>query len=423
MIHSGMEVPAIMGVILVILLVLTALMIVITAGVKSLRAAKNAWYGSHYRRIEPALEDFVATGERQPGLESLRHWQRDLFLSTLMVERMTLLRGTGREHMMWLARDLGLVDRYLRDLRSRRRWRRARAAQNLGHFGGGEVVPELGKLFDDEDETVRAVAVRALARIGGPEAVGILVRTLDNPSELTRLRVAENLDRAGYLAVPPLIELLESAVEPGEKHPYGPVLASQVLGGLRAPEARPALRLAAEAGPNGDIRAQAALALGKIGDPDDVPLLLETALDAEWPARTQAANSLGMIGETTSMPRLKELVSDEAWWVRVAASKALANMGTAGEDALVELLQSSNRYAADRAAATLEMHGVTRRLVRQLSREDRRGERARRTVGEVVRAGYTRYLRDLAQSLPEGVERGELEGLLQKTPIESGDER
>lgn len=250
---------------------LVVLVVIVTVGIKAARYLKVCWYKRHYRRIEPALETFVLTGEDQPELSLLRPWQRDLFLSRLIVERMVLLRGAGREHLMRLARELGLVDRYLRALHSRRRWRRARAAENLGYFGGEQAVEPLGELLSDEDETIRAVAARALARIGSDKAVWLLARTLDNPSDLTRLRVAENLERLGNLAVRPLSgELLTLETE-------GALMAAQVLGNLRASDARPALSSTLLHTRNEDVRAQATLALGKIGDPADVPLILESA--------------------------------------------------------------------------------------------------------------------------------------------------
>lgn len=73
-------------------------------------------------------------------------------------------------------------------------------------------------------------------------------------------------------------------------------MAVRVLGYLRAAEAREALRRAARHGQEDDLRAQATLALGKIGDPEDVPTLLESTRDESWPVRAQAANALGMIG-------------------------------------------------------------------------------------------------------------------------------
>ncbi len=392
---------------------LIVLMVIVTVGLKALRYLKVHWYKRHYRKIEPALENFILTGEEQPELSMLRRWQRDLFLSRLIVERMVLLRGAGREYLMRLAEDLGLVDRYLRALESRRRWRRARAAENLGYFGGERAVEPLGELLSDEDETIRAVAARGLARIGSDEAVRLLTQTLHDPSELTRLRVAENLERVGRPAVRALVDSLEDVASLDTDQLHGPIMAARVLGHLRAAEAREALRRAASDGREDDLRAQATLALGKIGDPEDVPTLLESARDESWPVRAQAANALGMIGEVSTVPVLKQMVADEEWWVRLNGAKALANMGPEGEKALLELLQGDDRYARDRAAATLEDQGITRRMVRGLAASGRRGERARTVIAAVIRSGITKYLRNLAETLPEGEERHILRRMLE----------
>jgi HEAT repeat protein len=290
---------------------LIILMVIITVGVKAARYLKTSWYKHHYRKIEPSLENFVLTGEDQPELSLLRSWQRELFLSRLIVERMGLLRGSGREYLMRLAKELGLVDRYLGALHSRRRWRRARAAENLGYFGGEQAVGPLGELLSDEDETIQAVAARALARIGSDEAVWLLAQTLDNPSELTRLRVAENLERLGNLAVRPLSGMLLTLGSEGA------LMSAQVLGNLRASEARAALGDTLLHTWNEDVRAQATLALGKIGDPSDIPLLLGSAQSPSWPVRAQAANALGLIGEISTIPVLKGMAIDEEWWVRL----------------------------------------------------------------------------------------------------------
>ena len=386
---------------------LVILMVITTVGVKALRYLKISWYKRYYRRIEPALEDFILTGEDQPELMLLRGWQRDLFLSRLMIERMVLLRGTGRESLMRLARELGLVDRYLGALQSRRRWRRARAAESLGFLGGEQAIEPLGELLSDEDETIRAVAARALARIGSDKAVQLLARTLDNPSDLTRLRVAENLERLGDLTVKPLSGMLLTLGTDGA------LMAAQVLGNLRAREARPALGSALLHAWNEDVRAQATLALGKIGDPQDVPLILRSARSPSWPVRTQAANALGLIGEVSTIPVLKEMATDGEWWVRLNAARALANMGPEGEKALLELLQGDDYYARERAAATLEARGVTRRMVRQLAATGRKGERARNIVGALIRSGATKYLHGLVETLPEGEERRILRQMLE----------
>ncbi len=382
----------------IIMVLLVALMVVVTISIKAMRYLNASWRERHYKRIRPALERFILTGEDQSELLLLRSWQRDLFLSTLIVERIVLLRGAGKESLMRLAADLGLVDRYLKALNSRRRWRRARAAENLGYFGAERVVGPLGELLSDEDETIRAVAARALARIGSDEAVQLLARTLDDPSELTRLRVAENLERVGQPAVRALSGVLLTL---GTK---GALMGAQVLGNLRAHEARPALSSALLHTWSEDVRAQATLALGKIGDPDDTPLVLESAKSQSWPVRAQAANALGLIGEVSTIPVLEGLATDSEWWVRLNATKALANMGPEGEKALLELLQGEDHYAREQAAFTLETRGATRRMVRQLAKPGKRGERARTIVYAVIRSGATKYLHDLVQALPEGEE-------------------
>jgi HEAT repeat protein len=267
-------------------------------------------------------------------------------------------------------------------------------------------VKPLSALLSDEDETVRAVAARALARIRTPEAARVLVGTLDNASELTRLRVAENLERVGPLAVEPLVKMLSIR----KRRP--PVMAARILGNLRAPEARPALKRTVRYGWNLDLRAQATLALGKIGDPEDVPALLSAAEDEEWPVRAQAANALGMIGETATIPTLKALMIDPEWWVRLNAARALAKLGPVGERALVEILEGADSFARHRAAATLEAQGITRQLVEELARPAARGERARRTIAAIIDAGSTKHLQRIAQTMPEREERRVLEEML-----------
>jgi HEAT repeat protein len=420
----------------VVMVALVMLMVIVTISLKALRYLKASWYKRHYKRIEPALEKFILTGEDQPKLLLLRPWQRDLFLSSLIVERIVLLRGAGQEALKRLAADLGLVEKYLKALKSRRRWRRARAAENLGYFGDERVVGPLGELLSDEDETIRAVAARGLARIGSDEAIRLLAQTLDDPSELTRLRVAENIERVGQPAVrplvtlledatkhllsfwfysaryTPLVTLLEDATKHGAKQFYGQITAVRVLGNLRASEARDVLQRIAYAGKKSDLRAQTMLTLGKIGDPEDVPVLLKGAKDASWPVRAQAANALGMIGEVSTIPVLKGLAADQEWWVRLNACNALANMGPEGEKALLELLHGDDHYARARAAFTLEARGVTRRMVRQLAKPGKRGERARTIVEAVTRSGATKYLRDLSETLREGEERQILREML-----------
>ena len=98
--------------------------------------------------------------------------------------------------------------------------------------------------------------------------------------------------------------------------------------------------------------------------------------------------------------------------MRRNACSALANMGPEGETALIELLHSDDRYARDRAAATMEARGFTRRAVRNLAKPGRRGARARDTVSTLIKVGSTRYLTGLARTLTDGDGRDALREML-----------
>lgn len=392
------------------MVVLNLFMVALTIGTKALRAVRGRKTKSSVRKLESALDNSLVTGGAHPDLLQLNDREKDL-LAILMVEYLSVLSGTEKDRLVTLAEEAGLVRSYFDRLGSRHRWRKARAAENLGYFGGPAAVPPLTELLGHPDETVRAVGARALARIGTRDAAGSLAETLNDPSELTRLRMAENLERIGTLAVEPLIETLEGGAT-GQAR----VLAARILGYLRAAEARPALSKAMIGGQLTDLRAQATLSLGKIGNPEDVPALQAAVRDEEWPVRAQAANALEMIGDVSTIPALQELTVDREWWVRLNASRALANIGPEGERALARVLEGADRYARDRAVATLEERGVTRRVVGELAQPGEKGAGARAMIGAMIRAGATKYLTRLADTMPKGPERRTLSEMLEEAP-------
>ena len=271
-------------------------------------------------------------------------------LSRSLVEMLASVRGAHRQRLVKLAADVGLVERDLRALRSRRYGTRARAADNLGFYGGAHHVEALAALLEDPEEAVRAVAARALSRIGSAEAAQALAAHLTSASELTSMRMAENLERIGGRAVPALIPLLSSGQSVDRR---GQALAARVLGNLRLSEARAALCAAVVRRWNAELRAQATLALGRIGHPADLPILLQAADDGNWPVRAQAAAALGMVGDVSTIAVLSRLLHDEQWWVRENAGQALANMGPLGEAALAEVAGGHDEDARTHAAGAL----------------------------------------------------------------------
>ena len=420
----GFGIPGWMQVVIALLVLSILVMVITTVSIKSIRSMIERWRDANQEKMEPLLEKALHNGEGPDTLRraGLRRLDRDL--TPLLVERIRYLQGSSRDQMLDLSRELGLLGRNQAALRSRRRWRRARAraAEQLGHLGGSPQVEDLGVLVTDQDETVRAVAARALAQLGTPEAVEILVRTLDDPSELTRLRIAENLHRLGSQALPQLIAHVERTlahdVDTGEK---GLLAVLSVLGGTRSYQARPVLRETIEVTQGVAVRAGAVWALGRCGGPNDVRLLTTCSRDEHWEVRQQAAHALRSIGDTAGIPALGELMADEMWAVRAEAGEALARMGLIGEDALIRFAGSRDAHVRDQAVTALEASGATARLVQDVAAEGRTGARARTAISTLVNAGATRHLVDLSTEL--GHAEREILGRILEVAAPSEDER
>jgi HEAT repeat protein len=145
--------------------VLNVLMVALTIGTKALRGVRGRRTKASTDALESALDNSLITGEIHPDLLDLNDREKDL-LAILMVEYLSVLSGAERDRLVGFAEESGLVRSYFDRLGSRHRWTKARAAENLGYFGGPAAVAPLTPLLGHPDETVRAVAARALARIG-----------------------------------------------------------------------------------------------------------------------------------------------------------------------------------------------------------------------------------------------------------------
>jgi HEAT repeat protein len=104
------------------------------------------------------------------------------------------------------------------------------------------------------------------------------------------------------------------------------------------------------------VRAQAALALGQIGDPLCLPQLETAANDPAPGPRARAAFAMGLIADPSSEAALTRLAEDAEAAVRVAAVEALGRLHAAGSVSTVGRLLADSEMAV-RAAAALDRAG------------------------------------------------------------------
>ncbi|MEO8089103.1 MAG: HEAT repeat domain-containing protein [Gemmatimonadales bacterium] len=304
--------------------------------------------------------------------------------------------ANGRPAWLLEAYDqLGLVDKYVDQLRSATKWRdRAFAAELLGRVGGAKAVPALLETVEatrTEDSDVREVSLRALARIADPAAVQPLIRTLITAEAWLAPRIADILTRHGELVVDPLIAVLnDSNPQPAR------AWAANVLGEVRAQRAFPTLvRSLGDA--EDEVRGKAATALGRLGDRRAVGYLLEHLLTDPAPfVRARIASALGQFGGPEVIDRLVRALGDPAWWVRMRSVEALEQIGSVAEGSLLVALDDPDPEIRVRAAVALERLGVPENLVRLIESGERAPE-ASDTLVKFARSGTREFLTELAR--------------------------
>jgi HEAT repeat protein len=190
------------------------------------------------------------------------------------------------------------------------------------------------------------VVARAIAMLDTPDAVRALICALGS-AQIDPNRLIEQLARPS--AVPELMHAFSAA-----EHAAVRPLIAEALGLTRSAAAISPLSSLVRVGVE-DERVRACRALGRIAQPEVVPLLVEALADDAWAVRAEAARWLTGLGDHSSVPELERALSDGAWWVRANAADALRSIGPAGLAALVRASQSDDRVTAARAREALAL--------------------------------------------------------------------
>ena len=343
-----------MGALLTVLAVSTALLLVLASlvvGRKIARDRAEQRSGDRRRRYARVLD------ERRPSHLTMlvdevatdASAQVDLLVELGYIgEELDL---TSRLCLIDAARDFGLADHLTGQLGHRDPVVRGRAGLLLARLRLPGAPAHLHRLLRDPDADVRLVACAGLALTRQPDAARALITALRDRL-LTPERLIERL--AAPWAVGPMLDALRT--EAGERDGGNRVRAhlARALGLAGDRAASPALVGLLCAGEE-EERISAARALASVGGPEAIEPLAVALDDESWPVRVQAARALGALGAGDHAPRLGELLRDGAWWVRAAAAEALADLGPAGHAVLRDALHSDDRFARDRAREQLAL--------------------------------------------------------------------
>ncbi|AGZ40604.1 HEAT repeat domain-containing protein [Actinoplanes friuliensis] len=257
------------------------------------------------------------------------------------------LRGEAHLGLVSVFLRRGIARSALRDLHSRSRVKRARAAQVLGNLELRQAVPELCRLLTDRHAEVRVVAVRALGRIGDPAAAWRIIASLDRSDPLPSLLATHTLVQLGAEAEVTLSAALD--------HPQARVRAVclDALGLLGATASVHRVARVLKDDAHLDVRVAAANTLGKLGTRTALEPLTRALHASRPPAlRAAAARALGDLGAPSAVPTLATLLDDDDFHVAHESAHALRRLGRPGAQALVAAVEAEQARAhADGAGA------------------------------------------------------------------------
>jgi HEAT repeat protein len=203
-------------------------------------------------------------------------------------------------------------------------WMRYGALHALGELGDPRAIPGLVRAFQDPDVNVRMRAASALQALGEP-AVGALIELGQSGDSETRASVLHCLRQIGSHRAAPMAA---SQLEDPDK--YVRAAAISCLTRVLPQIARSALQPRV-VDPEPWVRRVVCEALGELGGPGSIPLLLQRLKEDEDVAvRAAAARALGKCGDgNAAVSLLHLLLAEEDFSLLEAALEALAGIGDA----------------------------------------------------------------------------------------------
>ncbi len=221
------------------------------------------------------------------------------------------------------------------------------AVEALGEIGdAGAVEPLITLLKHDEMSGVRWKTAQSLVKIGAP-SVEPLISVLQHPDSDVRWKAAIALGEIRDLrATEPLIRQLSDSDR------FVKSRIAHALGMIGAPVVRPLIQILREG--DGNQRWGAAIALGRIKDPQAVEPLILALADKYENVRAEAAASLAAIGTPAIAPLIRFLKYSEGT-VRIEVMNALGELHASDAiEPLVQMLEKADEEERYAIAATLD---------------------------------------------------------------------
>ncbi len=216
--------------------------------------------------------------------------------------------------------------------------------------------------LSDDDREVRLESVRGLWEHDSPGLIGSLVELLESDDD-PAVRAEAALALGRFVVMFGLGRLRENHFERAESALRRTIETEEIeevraraleaIGARDVPWVRQAIREAYESGQHRP-KVSAVHAMGRSTGNRWLPLLTRELASDEAELRYEAAMATGAIGDDSAVPQLLPLLTDEDSDVREAATAALGEIGgPTAKKALLEVMDSESSAAREAAAAAM----------------------------------------------------------------------
>ena len=268
----------------------------------------------------------------------------------LLLNYSSLLTGETKE----LLNDFAAKDSLIADIRkkllSNNPWKKRIGAYQAGEFGFDEFSEILLKQLKTSDKELFYITSRALIKLGGKLYIKQVLYQAVKEAKMEKNNILTLVE----LVEEDINDILDEAMT--EDNAFLNAIALEIYGQRQYMEAVFWIDKMISS-PYKEVRIaslKAAEALGDIGDNEYINKILSLEFDQEWEVRAFLAKFLKKVKTDNSVEGLKRLMKDMNWFVRYNAANSLAEQGEKGIKALIDLLNSEDKFARDKAKEMIQ---------------------------------------------------------------------
>lgn len=266
-------------------------------------------------------------------------------LEELLLEYSNIISGEGKERLLSISRQTGILEKNLELMHKRSWWKQAMGAYFIGQVEAKEGVPILLEKIDSKEQELSYIAKRSLIKISGTKYLEQIMEKEVYSGIKTKNRVMSLIENIEEDIYPTMEKLFD------RENTFLSIIALESLGNRKDERVIPYIKKYIF-NQEKELRIssiKAAMSIGDIGDDEYFWYLLKLENDESWEVRAFFAKLLGIFKRIESVDVLARLLTDENWYVRFNAGESLLNQGEIGILTLSEMLFSEDKFASDRA--------------------------------------------------------------------------